>query len=302
MQKLKALFPYFGGKSRVADTVWQLIGTDVKYYFEPFLGSGAVFFARPSVPKTSFEIINDADGHITNVWRSIRYYPSIVKDYCLQPSSHIDLIAARKTLRRCSESLTEQMKDSVESCDPELAGLWIWTACNSIGGFAKKEDDSIPFVATRNGVMAPALRDNIDAVLKGYRERLRDVIILCSDWQRGMTGNWIENRGSVGIFLDPPYSVKDRAKIYEHESFDVAGVVREWAREKVIAFPEARIVLAGYYEEHKSLEDSGWGVIHWKALGGYSNANRDGDNKNAHKETLFYSPGCLSGGMKKPLF
>ena len=37
--KVKAPFCYFGGKSSVADLIWELIGNDVKRYFEPFAGS-----------------------------------------------------------------------------------------------------------------------------------------------------------------------------------------------------------------------------------------------------------------------
>jgi site-specific DNA-adenine methylase len=43
--KLKAPFPYFGGKSRIAAEVWRRFG-DVKTYVEPFCGSCAVLLAR----------------------------------------------------------------------------------------------------------------------------------------------------------------------------------------------------------------------------------------------------------------
>jgi site-specific DNA-adenine methylase len=39
--KLKAPFTYIGSKKKVADIVWKYLG-DVKYYVEPFFGSGAV--------------------------------------------------------------------------------------------------------------------------------------------------------------------------------------------------------------------------------------------------------------------
>jgi site-specific DNA-adenine methylase len=37
---LKAPFPWFGGKSKVAPIVWERFG-DVQNYVEPFFGSGA---------------------------------------------------------------------------------------------------------------------------------------------------------------------------------------------------------------------------------------------------------------------
>lgn len=42
---LKAPFPYFGGKSKVAPLIWERFGV-VSNYVEPFFGSGAVLLAR----------------------------------------------------------------------------------------------------------------------------------------------------------------------------------------------------------------------------------------------------------------
>lgn len=43
---MKAPFPYFGGKSKIADVVWSALGQPA-HYIEPFFGSGAVLLARP---------------------------------------------------------------------------------------------------------------------------------------------------------------------------------------------------------------------------------------------------------------
>ena len=45
MAQLKAPFPWFGGKSRVAGAVWDRFGP-VKNYVEPFFGSGAAATTR----------------------------------------------------------------------------------------------------------------------------------------------------------------------------------------------------------------------------------------------------------------
>lgn len=47
---LKAPFPWFGGKRRVADVVWRAFG-DVPNYVEPFAGSLAVLLGRPHDAK-----------------------------------------------------------------------------------------------------------------------------------------------------------------------------------------------------------------------------------------------------------
>lgn len=46
---LRAPFPWYGGKRRVADDVWQYLGTDCGRYVEPFAGSLGVLLGRPSV-------------------------------------------------------------------------------------------------------------------------------------------------------------------------------------------------------------------------------------------------------------
>lgn len=48
---LKAPFPWFGGKSRVADVVWRAFG-NVPNYVEPFFGSGAVRVRRRTCAST----------------------------------------------------------------------------------------------------------------------------------------------------------------------------------------------------------------------------------------------------------
>lgn len=56
--ELRAPFPWFGGKRRVAGIVWPRLG-DVSTYNEPFAGSLAVLLARPHTPRV--ETVNDLD-------------------------------------------------------------------------------------------------------------------------------------------------------------------------------------------------------------------------------------------------
>lgn len=50
MPILQSPYPYFGGKSRVADLVWARFGV-VRNYVEPFFGSGALLLARRCTSK-----------------------------------------------------------------------------------------------------------------------------------------------------------------------------------------------------------------------------------------------------------
>src|ERR1035438_10787548 len=100
MDKLKAPFPWFGGKSRVADIVWDRFG-DVPNYCEPFFGSGAVFLNRPHAPCA--ETINDLDCMVANVWRAIQQDPNAVGYHADNPVNEADQHARHLWLCRSEE-------------------------------------------------------------------------------------------------------------------------------------------------------------------------------------------------------
>ena len=72
----KAPFPWFGGKSKAAPIVWELLG-DVGHYVEPFAGSLAVLLNRPHPCNRSYhsETVNDLDGFVVNAWRAMQMDP-----------------------------------------------------------------------------------------------------------------------------------------------------------------------------------------------------------------------------------
>ena len=74
MSALRAPFPWFGGKRRVAPEVWERFG-DVPNYVEPFFGSGAVLLGRPAKHAAKIETVNDLDGFVANFWRSVAHDP-----------------------------------------------------------------------------------------------------------------------------------------------------------------------------------------------------------------------------------
>jgi len=86
---LKAPFPYFGGKSKVAAEVWARFGS-VDRYIDPFFGSGAVLLANPYWQSTK-EIVNDLSHYIANCWRSIRCAPDEVAYWCDIPCVEVEL-------------------------------------------------------------------------------------------------------------------------------------------------------------------------------------------------------------------
>lgn len=127
--KLKAPFPYFGGKSQVSDLVWNRLG-DVYNYVEPFAGSLAVMLARPHEPR--IETVNDANCFLANFWRALKNDPDGVAEWADYPVIHADLTARHKWLVN-NEEFKARMFDDPDYFDSKVAGWWVWGASAWIG-------------------------------------------------------------------------------------------------------------------------------------------------------------------------
>lgn len=159
---LRAPFPWFGGKRRVADVVWQAFGPEVPNYIEPFAGSLAVLLARPGGPG-KIETVNDADRYLANFWRAVSAAPLEVARHADWPVNEADLHARHLWLVNRSE-FRERMHTDPDFYDVKIAGWWVWGLCQWIGGGWCQEPRTAaqrkrPAMAGDNegrGVLAPA--------------------------------------------------------------------------------------------------------------------------------------------------
>ncbi|MCC6428317.1 MAG: DNA adenine methylase [Phycisphaerales bacterium] len=127
---LTAPFPYFGGKRRVAEMVWERLGANVDNYVEPFFGSGAVLLARPGFDPSDppVETINDADCFVANFWRAVKAVPQEVAALCDWPVNEADLESRHKWLVTASRKagLERSCKDDPDYYDAQVAAWWCW--------------------------------------------------------------------------------------------------------------------------------------------------------------------------------
>ena len=308
---MKAPFPWFGGKSRVANLVWQRFG-DVPNYCEPFFGSGAVLLERPTAPRT--ETVNDRDCFVANFWRALQADPQAVARYADNPVNEADQHARHLWLIQQTDWV-ERMKTEPEFYDAKIAGWWVWGQCIWIGAGWCSGLRKLPHLGDAGkGVhrQLPHLGDagteciasdltsgtlsraHLLIYMQELAERLRTVRVCCGDWSRICGPSPTVKHGITGVFLDPPYADESERTdgLYAVDDGQVAHSVREWAAEWG-ADPRMRIALCGYEGEH--VMPDGWECVQWKAPGGYgSQGGADGAGRaNAGRERIWFSPHCL---------
>lgn len=324
----EAPFPWFGGKRDVAADVWAALG-NVAHYVEPFFGSGAVLLARPHAGK--FETVNDLDGMLANFWRAVAYDPDAVAHHADWPCNEADLHARHLWLVAQRESLTERLMGDAAYFDAQVAGWWVWGACNWIGsGWCSgngpwvaidgviADRRQLPHLSSAQGVkrqlphlgygprgiQADRGHGNRRAFIQDWFtdlcDRMRDVRVACGDWSR-VLGDAVLGAGGgmTGVFLDPPYSSTEHAIQYANGQADVAADVLAWCAANGKR-ADLRIVLAGYDGGHNDLESMGWRAVAWKARGGYGSQGQGRGRENAARERLWLSPHCM--GVAPDLF
>lgn len=309
---LKAPFPWFGGKSKVATQVWERFG-DVPNYVEPFFGSGAVLLGRLGVAHT--ETINDLDGFVANFWRSVQYDPCAVAEYADWPVNENDLHARHGWLNANRQTLSKKLEGDPNYYDPQCAGWWVWGISQWIGtGWCSGEGpwiqldgelvDSrqLPHLSGSQGInrKLPHLAggkgigergDYLNGVMGMLATRLREVRVVCGDWKRICGPSVTYYNGLTGVFLDPPYSSDEHAADYAVGAVDVATDVRQWAITEGDNPLMRSIALCGYDGEHEL--PSSWTCVEWKASGGYGNQGEGRGRDNAARERIWFSPHCV---------
>lgn len=318
MTLLKAPFPYFGGKSRIAAEVWSRFGT-VKNYVEPFFGSGAVLLARPG-HDFGIETVNDKDGLVANFWRAVTADPDAVAHHADWPAIENDLHARHAWLVGQKDSLQERLEGDPDYFDAKIAGWWVWGMACWIGGefcsgkgpwqVVEAEDGTRRLLRLESkgqgvyrkrlhlggdgqGVQKQSMANGLTDWMRSLAKRLQRVRVCCGDWLRVCGPTVTTKQGLTGVFLDPPYHHAGRDKGLYRQEMSCADAVRDWAisqgNNRLF-----RIALCGYEGEHAL--PKGWKVFAWKTQGGMSNQSKRKEARgkaNRDQERIWFSPHCL---------
>lgn len=327
---LKSPYPYFGGKGRVRDIIWPWLG-DVPLYVEPFLGSGAVWLARPRPdPARHMEHLNDKHGFIPNFWRAIRAEPDAVAKVADYPAFECDLHARHVWLvnQAATTDLVARLEGDPEFYDVKIAGWWVWgmalwlggSFCSGEGPWQSVDGRLVRDAGDGQGIKRQRLNHGDEgrgvhrrkgSLLADYFAALgervhRGVRVSCGDYTRILDKpaiNWGLNDNNptlTGVLLDPPYSHAERDKVYAHDE-DVDHAVRAWC----LAHgdnPYQRIAYCTYEDGDTRLAEAGWTAVRWTANGGMGNNGNGRGRENKTREVIWFSPHCVAQERQQSLF
>jgi DNA adenine methylase len=198
--------PYFGAKTRLADTIVSLLPRH-GHYVEPFGGSLAVLLAKP---RSAAETVNDADGALVAFWRMLRDEPAeLARRVALTPLSRLEHAECGGYTRVCVEGCTalHGAAGHSKSCDLETARR-VYVALTQ--GRAGRRHTGNGWRTRISGGQQP-----ISHMMDLYYGRLLDAA-------ERIQGVAIENMHAVDLveryddpdvllYVDPPYTLNTRA-------------------------------------------------------------------------------------------
>ncbi len=236
---MKAPFTYYGGKAGMADEIVAMMPPH-RVYIEPFLGSGAVLFAKR--PATH-EIVNDIDGAVVAFFRMLRDRPDELARACqLTPYARAEFLAADM------DALLD---------DLELARRF-WVRVNQ--SFAKTAGRRTGWsVTTARSQAPPASSRSRIGRFEACAARLAEVSIECCD-----AASLVERLATTTdtvLYVDPPYLGSVRNKTWRGYEHEMRGEADHRELAKALHGAAAAVVVSGYPSPLYDELYEGWPVI-----------------------------------------
>lgn len=173
-----------GGKRWFVEGFSHLLPEKYNLYYEPFLGSGAVFFSQ----KPRFGILSDRNEDLINTYRSIKIWPR-------QVEASLRMHASRHSPDYYYEVRAATFDDYVER-----AARFIYlnrTCWNGLYRVNLRGQFNVP-IGSKTSVILGS-----DNFLRTSR-LLKDIEILSADFENVLD----QAKDGDFVFVDPPYTVK----------------------------------------------------------------------------------------------
>jgi len=216
---MKTPITYYGGKQKLANTIVKMIPEHI-LYAEPFIGGGAVFFAKD---KSPVEVINDTNKELVNFYEIVQHdFVSLEKE--IKISLHSRDVHRRATVIYQNPDMFDKLK--------RAWAVWVLSAQS----FSAMLDGSWGYDISKNST-SKKIHNKRESFTEEYAIRLQEVQIECTDAIR-----IINSRDSIKSFFycDPPYYNSDCGHYDGYTIDDFENLL------KTLAKIEGKFLLSSY--------------------------------------------------------
>lgn len=229
---MKTPITYYGGKQKLASTILKLL-PEHNLYAEPFLGGGAIFFAKP---KSAVEVVNDTNKELINFFRVVQN----------------DFISLETEIRITLHSRDLHRKASTIYNNPdmfnEIKRAWaVWTLASQ--SFASIIDSSWGYDKAKD-TTSKKISNKRTSFTEEYAIRLQNAQIECTDALR-----IIKSRDGKDAFFycDPPYYNSDCGHYNGYSINDFEELLKTLSKieGKFLLSSYPSEILSGYTKRHK---------------------------------------------------
>jgi len=219
-QAAKPFLRWVGGKTRLLSALLPFVPNSFKDYHEPFVGSGAMFFALRNSARNCY--LADLNTELVNLWCSVQKEP-VAFHKRLQPY-----------LQRQGEDAYYQVRDEAPTHPLERAARFFYlnqTAWNGLWRENKWGVFNVPWGSR-------AFKGIDTEVLSGVSAVLEDVVIRELDFREAAQ----KTKSGDFIYFDPPYlPISDTSKFAgyngtrfrKHDLEELADLCRHLTRKGV---------------------------------------------------------------------
>ena len=167
--------PYTGNKSCIVNTILTVMPKH-SVYIEPCMGSAEVFFRKP---KAEREILNDYNGDLVNLFRTIQSNKKLVfllGRLYLSINSELIFRQNKERLRNIPNVLDDVLDTS------QIISKLKWSEVEAAAAFFENQVYSFSSTGQTFGIARRDMSQRLDRLINAYG-RMRDAIILHRDYK-----------------------------------------------------------------------------------------------------------------------
>lgn len=233
--KLKTPTSYYGGKQNLVSTILPLFPKHT-LYAEPFVGGGAVFWAKPS---SDVEVINDVNRELINFYE-------VVQNEFVDLEKMIRISLHSRSLH--NDCLVIYNNPHMFSRIKRAWAVWVLAAQS----FSSMLDGSFGYDKVK-GTTSKKIANKREGFTLEYSIRIQNVNIECTDAIRIITSRDFEK---AFFYCDPPYFNSDCGHYDGYTKEDFEMLLQALSRIK------GKFLLSSYPSDilDKYTEENGWSV------------------------------------------